>query len=58
MSLLQFITAIPLDVRRGSGCYVGTRTLVEALRQLGIDVAMVTPRIDHAGLHGHAHIIQ
>jgi len=45
MSLLQFITAIPWDVRRGSGCYVGTRTLVEALRQLGIDVALVTPRI-------------
>jgi glycosyltransferase involved in cell wall biosynthesis len=45
MSLLQFITAIPWDFRRGSGCYVGTRTLVEALRQLGIDVALVTPRI-------------
>ncbi len=45
MSRLQFITAIPLDVRRGSGCYVGTRTLVEALRQLGADVAMVTPRV-------------
>jgi glycosyltransferase involved in cell wall biosynthesis len=45
MSVLQFITAIPLDVRRGSGCYVGTRTLVEALRQLGIEVGLVTPRI-------------
>jgi glycosyltransferase involved in cell wall biosynthesis len=45
VSLLQFITAVPWDVRRGSGCYVGTRTLVEALRQLGIDVALVTPRI-------------
>lgn len=45
MSLLQFITAIPLDVRRGSGCYVGTSTLVTALRQLGIDVAMVTPNL-------------
>ncbi len=43
MSLLQFITAIPLDVRRGSGCYVGTRTLAEALGQLGIDVEWVTP---------------
>lgn len=45
MSLLQFITAAPWDVRRGSGCYVGTRTLVEALRQFGIEVRLVTPRI-------------
>jgi glycosyltransferase involved in cell wall biosynthesis len=45
MSRLQFITAIPLDVRLGSGCYVGTRTLIEALRQLGADVPMVTPRV-------------
>jgi glycosyltransferase involved in cell wall biosynthesis len=45
MSLLQFITAIPWEVRRGSGCYVGTRTLVEALRQLGIAAELVTPRI-------------
>lgn len=45
MPLLQFITAVPLDVERGSGCYVGTRTLVEALRQLGINVALITPRI-------------
>jgi len=45
MSLLEFITAVPLDVRRGSGCYVGTRTLVEALQHLGIDVTWVTPRI-------------
>jgi glycosyltransferase involved in cell wall biosynthesis len=45
MSLLQFITAVPWDVRRGSGCYIGTRTLVEALRQLGIEVSLVAPRI-------------
>ena len=45
MSLLQFITAVPLNVQRGSGCYVGTRTLVKALRQLGIDVALTTPQI-------------
>ena len=43
MSLLEFITAVPWDVRRGSGCYIGTRTLVQALRELGIDVALVTP---------------
>jgi glycosyltransferase involved in cell wall biosynthesis len=45
VSLLQFITAVPLDVRQGSGCYVGIRTLVEGLCQLGIDVGMVTPRV-------------
>src|SRR4051794_20920867 len=44
MSLLQFITAVPWDVQRGSGCYVGTRTLVEALRQLGVEVGVVAPR--------------
>lgn len=45
MSRLAFITAIPLNVRRGSGCYVGTRTLADALRQLGTDVDFVTPRV-------------
>lgn len=45
MSRLHFITAIPQDVWQGSGCYVGTRTLAEAVRQLGVDVAMVTPRV-------------
>ena len=44
MNTLQFITAIPLDVQRGSGCYIGTRTLVEGLRRLGASVAMFTPR--------------
>lgn len=45
MSLLHFVTAIPLNVRGGSGCYVGTRTLADALRNLGIAVEMVTPRL-------------
>jgi glycosyltransferase involved in cell wall biosynthesis len=45
MSTVQFITAIPWNVRRGSGCYVGTRTLANALRQAGIDVDLVTPRV-------------
>ena len=45
MSLLRFITAIPWNVRGGSGCYVGTRTLIDALRQAGVDVALVTPRL-------------
>jgi glycosyltransferase involved in cell wall biosynthesis len=43
MNKLLFITAVPLDVRRGSGCYVGTRTLVEALHHLGKSVAIVKP---------------
>ncbi len=42
---LQFITAIPWNVERGSGCYVGTRTLVESLRRLGVDVAVTGPSI-------------
>jgi glycosyltransferase involved in cell wall biosynthesis len=45
VSLLHFITAIPWNVRGGSGCYVGTRVLAEALRQAGIGVEMVTPRL-------------
>jgi glycosyltransferase involved in cell wall biosynthesis len=45
MSLLNFITAIPLNVRGGSGCYIGVRTLVGAIRQLGVEVVMVTPTL-------------
>jgi glycosyltransferase involved in cell wall biosynthesis len=45
MNRLQFITAIPSDVRRGSGCYVGTRTLVEGLRRLGNQVDVARPRV-------------
>ncbi len=42
---LELITAIPWDVRRGSGCYVGTRTLAESLRRLGIDVQLIQPAV-------------
>src|SRR5258708_4477260 len=45
MNRLQFITAIPSDVRRGSGCYVGTRTLVEGLRRPGTQVDVARPRV-------------
>lgn len=45
MSLLHFVTAIPFNVHRGSGCYVGVRTLVSALRELGIVVETATPRV-------------
>ncbi len=33
-----------MDVHRGSGCYVGIRTLGEGLRRLGVTVSVVTPR--------------
>ena len=45
MNRLQFITAIPSDLRQGSGCYVGTRLLVEGLLRLGISVEVVRPKI-------------
>jgi glycosyltransferase involved in cell wall biosynthesis len=42
---LQFITAIPLSVELGSGCYVGIRTLMDGIRALGSEVALVTPKL-------------
>ena len=42
---LGFITAIPQSVHRGSGCYVGIRTLAEGARALGNCVEMITPGI-------------
>ena len=56
MSLLNFITAIPWNVQGGSGCYVGTRTLIDALRTAGIGVDMVTPRI-HAPVYAATRIL-
>ena len=41
---LDFITAIPQDVYRGSGCFVGIQTLAKALCQLNCDVEMIAPR--------------
>src|SRR5437016_10487625 len=45
MNVLDLITAIPLNVRQGSGCYIATRTLAEGLRRFGTRVAMVTPSL-------------
>lgn len=56
MSLLHFITAIPWNVREGSGCYVGTRALAEALGHAGVGVDMVTPRI-HAPIYTATRIL-
>jgi glycosyltransferase involved in cell wall biosynthesis len=45
MNNLQFITSIPWDVERGSGCYIGTRTLIAALRQRGVPVDVIRPQV-------------
>ncbi|HLG95642.1 MAG TPA: glycosyltransferase family 4 protein [Bryobacteraceae bacterium] len=45
MKQLTFITAVPLNVRSGSGCYVGTTTLVRGIQELGVAVEIITPRI-------------
>ena len=41
---LDFITTIPQDVFRGSGCFVGIQTLAKGLAQLNCDVKMITPQ--------------
>jgi glycosyltransferase involved in cell wall biosynthesis len=42
---LRFVTATPLDIRRGSGTYVGIRVLARALTEMGHAVTFETPRI-------------
>lgn len=42
---LRFLTATPLDVRRGSGTYVGIHVLARALAGLGHTVEFDTPRV-------------
>ena len=42
---IRFITSTPLDIRRGSGTYVGIRVLAEALRRLGHDVEIESSRV-------------
>jgi hypothetical protein len=42
---LDFITTIPQDVYRGSGCFVGIQTLAKGLAQLRCNVAMITPEL-------------
>jgi glycosyltransferase involved in cell wall biosynthesis len=41
---LRFLTSTPLDIRRGSGTYVGMNVLARALGQLGHTVVFETPR--------------
>lgn len=42
---IRFLTATPLDIRRGSGTYVGMQVLARALRELGHTVDFATPRV-------------
>lgn len=44
MSRLEFITAISQNVERGSGCFVGTWTLMRALRTFGMEIDIIAPR--------------
>ena len=41
----QFITAIPLHVWKGSGCFVGIKTLATGIGAVGGEVNFVTPRL-------------
>jgi glycosyltransferase involved in cell wall biosynthesis len=40
---IRFLTSTPLDIRRGSGTYVGMAVLARTLEQLGHEVAFETP---------------
>jgi glycosyltransferase involved in cell wall biosynthesis len=42
---LRFVTATPLDIRRGSGTYVGISVLARALEGLGHSVEIETPKV-------------
>jgi hypothetical protein len=38
-----FITSTPLNVREGSGTFVGIATLADALRSMGVQVDVIAP---------------
>ena len=42
---IRFLTSTPLDIRRGSGTYVGIHVLARALEALGHSVEFETPRL-------------
>ena len=42
---IRFLTSTPLDIRRGSGTYVGIAVLARALRELGHEVIIETSRV-------------
>jgi glycosyltransferase involved in cell wall biosynthesis len=41
---IRFLTSTPLDIRRGSGTYVGIAVLARALGELGHEVVIESPR--------------
>src|SRR5512133_2732337 len=43
---IRFLTSTPLDIRRGSGTYVGIHVLGRALESLGHRVRYETPRVE------------
>jgi glycosyltransferase involved in cell wall biosynthesis len=42
---IRFLTSTPLDIRRGSGTYVGIHVLAHALESLGHTIAFETPTL-------------
>jgi glycosyltransferase involved in cell wall biosynthesis len=42
---IAFLTSTPLNIQKGSGTFVGIRTLAEALRKLSVQVQMITPSV-------------
>ena len=42
---IRFLTSTPLDIRRGSGTYVGIQVLARALAAMGHTVQFETPRV-------------
>jgi len=42
---IRFLASTPLDIRRGSGTYVGIHVLAVALRRLGHAVELETPSL-------------
>lgn len=42
---IRFLTSTPLNVRTGSGTYVGIRTLAGALQAAGVEVEIVAPSV-------------
>ena len=43
---IRFLTSTPLDIRRGSGTYVGIHVLADAIRKMGHTVEYETPRLE------------
>ena len=55
---IRFLTSTPLDIRQGSGTYVGMHVLARALAALGHTVEFETPRVPLPVYHGAAPAVQ